>query len=46
MGSLDSIAICLYQLSLLVSPLDGILCLHRGDKLKFLLVDQHLCVHQ
>ena len=41
-----SLTIHLYQLSFLVSPLDGILCLYRTDKCKFLLVNQHWYIHR
>ena len=40
-----SLAIHFYQQSFLVSPLDGIQCLHRTDECKFLRVSQHWCAH-
>ena len=39
MDSLDSLAICPYQLQ------DSTQCLYKADECKFLLVGQHWCVH-
>ena len=40
-----SLGKCPYWPLLMISPLDGIQCLHRADKYRFLLVEQHWCVH-
>ena len=46
MDSLDSLLPSIpISHEFLVSPLDNIQCLHRADECKFLLVDQHWCVH-